>query len=190
MSPPPQGSGGGVVSGSQGVPFDQDAVTKAITELGHPHDQTHSGNKYLSSDVVTGIGAGATKRYLLIAPNTATRIHLLTVISSVPGSTVTIFEAPTITLNGSLLAKLNQERNSPKIATLSVFADPTVTVNGTQLVTEEIGSGTTAGRFSGSTSADRNELEFILKQNTAYLIAITALAASTDISTKFHWYEQ
>lgn len=190
MSPPPQGSGGGVVSGSQGVPFDQDPVTKSLVDIGHPHNQIHAGDKFVSSDVVTGIGAGATKRYLLITPNTATRIHLLTVVSSAPGSVVTIFETPTITSNGSPLAKINQERNSPKLTTLSVFADPTITVNGTQLVTEEIGSGTAAGKFSGSTSGDRNELEFVLKQNTAYLITITALSPSTDVSTKFHWYEE
>lgn len=171
-------------------PGQVDPITGDLIVLQHAHDEIHAGKHFISSDVVKGLGAGATQLYLLTAPNTAKRIHMLIVISSAPGSTITIFEAPTVTANGAAMTAINNERNSANTATLLVFKSPTVTVNGTQLDIEEIGSGSTAGKFSGATSNDRNENEFVLKQNTKYLIQEVALAASTDITTKFIWYEE
>lgn len=167
-----------------------DSISKDLAVIQHAHEEIHEGIHFIASDVVTGLGASTTQLYLLKTPNTSKRIHMLIVISSAPGSTVTIFEGPTITSNGSAMNPRNSERNfSDTAATLQVFKSPSVSGNGTQLDIEEIGSGNAAGKFNGTTSNDRNETELILKQNTAYLISIVTLSASTDITSKFLWYE-
>lgn len=175
--------------GSQGQQLEQDTVTNSLTSVGHPHDDIHEGKKYIYSDIVTGLGASATQLYLFTAPNTVTRIHMLPFVESSLGVQITLFEAPTITLNGTVQTPINHNRNSLNTATLTVYKTPTVTGNGTQLSTREIGSVAASGRSPGTSSEDRNENEFVLKQNTPYLLRIVTLAANTDVTTILHWYE-
>lgn len=184
------GSSLGSTDGSQGQPLEQDSITLSIVELGHPHDDIHEGFKYIASDLVTGLGAGATQLYLLITPSTVPKIHMLFDIISTPGLDITIFEGPAVTVNGTPVAAINQNRGSNNTAALSVFKTPTVTANGTQLQIQEIGSGNASGKFGGNTSVDRNESEYLLKPNTAYLIKEVTLSNSTAITTTFHWYER
>lgn len=167
----------------------QDSDTKDLAIIQHAHEEIHAGVHFKASDLVTGLGGSVTQLYLLKTPPSK-EIHLLVVISSAPGVTVTIFEAPTVTANGSAVNPRNSNRNfNDNSATLQVFKSPSVNANGTQLETEEIGSGTASGKFNGATSNDRNEAEIVLKKNTAYLISIVTLSANTDITTKLFWYE-
>lgn len=152
-------------------------------------NSSFSGNKYVSSEVTTGVGAAGIVSYLLITPNTSTRISLLFNAKGTTGLLIRFFESPTITANGNALSARNQNRNSSNTASLQVLSDPTITANGTLLFTEEIGSTTQPGVSNHSNSSDRDEKEFILAQNTQYLLRLTALAASTDISAQFWWYE-
>ncbi|MDP2755400.1 MAG: hypothetical protein Q8P40_13565 [Nitrospirota bacterium] len=179
----------GVVYGSQGQQLQQDPVKKNLITINHSQEAGHAGIKYISSDVVTGLGSGATKQYLIIAPDTATRIHLIYSVEATPGITITFYEAPTKTANGTALAINNRNRNSANTATAAVYKDPTITANGTLLRINEVGSGAAGGKAGGISASDRDEREWILKQNTAYLLNIVTLAASTDIATALQWYE-
>lgn len=104
-------------------------------------------------------------------------------ITSIPGSTLTILEDPTVSANGTSVTIINQNRNSTATPTLSVFVDPT-TSSGTSIYSEQTGSSTTGG----SSAPERSELEFILKRNTKYIIKITPLATSA-ISLCIKWSE-
>lgn len=178
-----------VIYGSNQSPAEQDSVTNSLEFTQHPHADIHDGNKYISSDLVTGLGAASTQGYLVTAPNTSKRIHMLFGIESNLGVKIQWFEAPTVNANGAAMDAINQNRNSSNTASLLVFKGPTIGANGTQLDIEEIGSSTNTGKNSGFTSVDRNENEFVLKQGTSYFLLLTAISNSTDITTHFHWYE-
>lgn len=123
------------------------------------------------------------KSYLLITPDSSLKINMAFSITSIPGSTFTILEDPTVSANGTSMTIINQNRNSTVTPTLSVFVDPT-TSSGTSIYSEQIGSST----IGGSSAPERSELEFILKRNTKYLIKITPLATSA-ISLCINWSE-
>lgn len=73
--------------------------------------------------------------------------------------------------------------------TISIYEDPTVTDDGTLLYSEQIGSTTIGGRIGVMSASERSELEFALKKSTNYLLKLTALANNTDISSSFRWVE-
>ena len=68
--------------------------------------------------------------------------------------------------------------------TTAIYNAPTISAPGTLLTRRYVGSG----KSSGGGTRDNNE--FILKQNTAYLLRITeGNVANTNINWELDWYE-
>lgn len=176
--------------GSAGHILTQDANTNDTIVINHVHEEIHAGNKFVASDLIQGVGATTSTFYLLITPNTTTRIHMLFEVEATVGVITKIFEGATTTANGTSIPAFNQRRTSANLPTLQIFSGPTITINGTQIFVEEIGSPTAPTRAVGRTSGDRDEDEWILAQNTKYLLFIqTGSSVSTDITSIFGWYE-
>lgn len=95
------------------------------------------------------------------------------------GETVTITE-------GVLMAPINRNRNSSKVATVTVVNTPGVSATGTSICKEHWGSGLAGG----AAGQNRGVSEIILKQNEQYLIRVTnQTAAANQISSLITWYE-
>lgn len=98
-----------------------------------------NGNAYSHADIHT-LGNNVTYYHLLIVPNTATRIRFSFNIASTGPVKVQFYEAPTTTANGTAADEINRDRNSVNVASMTMFQDPTVTVDGTLLQEFSLGA--------------------------------------------------
>lgn len=141
------------------------------------------------NDILTTVGNIIS--FLIISPNTLTRIHMNTNIIADSDIQYDIFESPITSTNGTLLFASNADRNTdiipPYLApSLQIFFSPTVTSNGINIWSRK----NPQGLFSPFLMRDISpENEFVLKQNTKYLLKITALAKATSVSTGINWLE-
>ena len=160
-----------------------DDWTRAFATVTYAHHEIHEGDMYTTCNV-TDLANGATVNILIRTPNTLKWSHLLWDLDHELEATVTFYEAATVTANGTELMARNRDRNSSNTAGTKIYVGPTVTAVGTQLCRVQQGAGNKAG------GSDRAENEWVLKQNTVYLLRITNNTANNNlISTRLIWYE-
>lgn len=163
-----------------------DLVSGARIAIDEAHYEIHIGKSYT---VTANVSIAATENFdcQITAPDTAVRIHMVMHCrTSANGITVTVYEAPT-TSGGTAVPIYNRDRNSSNTATAAFVHTPTVTSTGTTIINVfHIAAG-----VAGSGAESREESEFILKQNTKYLIRITAdSGAAANFSGRMDWYEE
>ncbi len=159
-----------------------------VSNVEQAHTKIHEGWHFTINDVTTGVNIAAPKRYHLLAPSilSEAQVHFIFMVQADKGILVQLFESPTVTVNGTAMTPINNDRNSPNTSVLDLYEDPIVTVDGT-LIYEKISGTTTIGGEVGSESD--HSREFLLKSNTRYQLKITVLADTTALSTHFNWYE-
>ena len=152
-----------------------DRPTTAINELS---SGVNEGTAY---SITAYNGALATATSVLMFGFTASKvIHFqsLDVSISAGGWTVEIFEAPTVTANGTLLTPINLNFETTNLSNMTLYAAGTVSANGTLKLSRHI-------HVSGTGSANRVSSEvglpagIILKKNTKYMFKITNNSGST-----------
>ena len=158
----------------------KETISGGFKSIDIPHARIHLSQHYTASDAAT-VNA-TTKNYLVITPDTTTRCHFTYSIEGDGKATIVFNETGTVSANGTQITAYNNDRNSANAATLLVYKDPTVTGAGTTIENDLLGSGKKTG------GENRNEEEFILKQNTKYLLRLTT-TANVDVVVDFHWYE-
>lgn len=158
-----------------------ESISASFKSIDIQHARIHLQQHYNANDSAV-ITSGNNKDYLLITPNTTTRCHFIFSVETDGKATVLLNESAITSANGTGLTAYNNDRNSANVATLSIYEDPTVTGAGTTILPFLVGSSQKAG------GNNRGEEEFILKQNTKYLLRITA-AANLDAVVKLNWYE-
>jgi hypothetical protein len=163
-----------------------DTIEGAQVRIDLAHHMIHEGKGYTCDDYATGLGAGASKYWHFKAPNTATRIHINATIFATDAGVAYFYETPTTTADGTALTPRNNDRNNATASTLSVWKDPTVTADGTQLGVSALGTNNPKTRFGGEA---KQNFEWILKQNTAYLLKFTAANAGTAVNLGLEYYE-
>ena len=142
-----------------------------------------AGKAYSHIDIHT-LGNNVTFYHLMIVPNTATRIHFSFNIASTGPVTVRFYEAPTTSADGTASPGLNRERNSANASAMTMFHAPTVSADGTLL--QEFSLGATGGAKAGATESK----DWVLKQNTKYLMKYISGQASNEISEELFWTEE
>ncbi len=161
-----------------------DEATRAIVSIEWEHYQIHAGNTFTILEV-TDLGNGAVRDILVVSPDTAEWAHLVWEIEHELETSIQFYRGTTYTDNGTAIVAFNRNGNSTNVATTLVYHTPTITNVGTLTGAIQQGSGKKAG------GSDRLANEFILKQDTAYLIRITNLTANNNlIFMKLNWYEQ
>ena len=161
-----------------------DRATRAVATIEWEHYQIHAGNTFTVLEV-TDLGNGAVRDILGVTPDTTEWAHLVWEIEHELETSIQFYQDTTYSDNGTAISSINRNGNSTNIATTLVYHSPTITNVGTLIGTIQQGSGKKAG------GSDRLANEFILKQNTAYLIRITNLTANNNlIFMKLNWYEQ
>lgn len=167
-----------------------DAVENARVTIAFQHHEVHEGKHYTVAVVDTDVDIIGPKYVRITAPDTAARIHFMGVVSADGAALVEFYEDPTILAAGTALAEQNNERNFPNAATATTFEDATTQApnnDGTLLFAGRIGgTGVAQTRFAGSL-ADREE--WVLKQNTDYLVKVTVDADDTEVVIVLTWYE-
>lgn len=128
-------------------------------------------------------------------PNTANKLHVISLASSIGGSIFEALEAPTITVDtGADLMVYNRKRDSTNTSGILTIEttpeegkatlDPTITADGTVLDADLMGSGNTK-----QGGASRATGEWILEPDTIYAFRVTSLSNSNSCNLKLIWYE-
>jgi hypothetical protein len=149
-----------------------------LVGIDYAHYQVHSGQHFMGGDLGT-ISNNGNVDYLFISDNTY-NCHFLFDIASDQNIKIEIYEAPTITANGTVLGTINLNRTKTNVPTALVYKNPTITANGNMLgAMYSIGRGAPAN----------NNQEMIFKKGVKYLCRLVGTVNGTIYSVVFDWYE-
>lgn len=165
------------------VPIKLDGSTQDIQVVEHEHAEIHSGDHYNYCDYALAQGLGAIIEFVFTTPNTTLWTHLVFEVFSSTGATIELYEGTTTVAGGTTITPRNNNRNSANTSSITLIKDP-ASIGGDG--TRAAGFLAGAGRTAGVVIRDR---EYVLKQNEAYLVRVTSLAASNNIGWCAEWYE-
>jgi len=181
----------GRVSDTVLVPIKVDGSTQDIQVIMHEHAEIHSADHYEVCSYVA-VSINDVVDIQITTPNTTKWGHFVFSIEPSGETLWEFYENVTINVAGTTKTPRNNQRNSSNTAALTIAvisnsstalanAD-TAIASATLLEDGKVGSG----KQSGGTSQRSREL--VLKQNTAYSLRSTAVAAGY-INYCLSWYE-
>lgn len=159
-----------------------DEMSRITKSIDAEHASIHNGWHFNYSDYQLNNSSGSIIRFTFTTPTNGKLAHFVFMATASLGATLELFEGATGITGGTTITPRNNDRNSLSTSDMTILKDPTVTDEGTR------GQGFLLGgnRQSGQVSRDN---EYILKSNTTYLLKITSLSNSNDISWDGEWYE-
>jgi hypothetical protein len=168
------------------LPIDNSA--NAIQVIDYAHHEIHSGNAYFAVRSGT-VDTGGTVEVRIQTPDTTKWAHMIIEIDSAIAATAELFKPTTKThVAGNAITPINRDNNSANTSGLTICHTPAGSESGTAALTQYIGAATTNGRVNiGGATGSRGE--FILAQNSSYLVRVTSRADSNALSILLDWYE-
>lgn len=164
-----------------------DGSTEAIMAITYAHHEIHEGDDYhvfRNKDVV---GAG-TFNIFFTTPNTTKWMHFTFSVSHELEAEFKFYEGVTGCTSGTAITPDNSNRNSITFSAVSdMVFDCTLTLGTPITLVHEVGG---SGKKFGA--ASDHDTEWILKQNTNYLMQITNQstgAAANESNFELDWYE-
>jgi len=156
-----------------------------VVDIAPPHHQTHKGRLFTRCYRSQDVAANGTLVMLFKTSDQITHGQYL--VATGNKSFISLYEAPTISDNGTELSPTNMNRRSSYQTTVKVFHTPTVSDNGDFLC----GMFIPAGKNSAGTGAAlATRREWLTKANTDYLVVIRNEGTSAaDLFIDFDWYE-
>lgn len=166
-----------------------DKLASVFTSLTHEHHEIHEGKSWV-------IGYSATKdaaesiEVLIQTKSSNKHAHMLFLMAVSAGCDAYLYEGTTKTyVVGNALTLVNRNRNYQgksghiPVAVIQACHTPGGSGDGTAILTRRAGAFKQAGD-------SRSIGEIILKQDTDYLVRITADGNGTDINLQCDWYEE
>lgn len=164
------------------VPIDK--VSGHVPVVQTDHAQLHEGRSFHFSELIGSVADDDSQDYLYV-PNAGSHLRFWTVSAENGPLSITLYENPTVTDNGSQLSPLNMNRFSDNTSNMDMYKSPTVTSTGTLLNTDTMFNS----RRDGAGSTSDFPLEWILKTGNTYLVRITNTSNGTiDVSFNTEWY--
>lgn len=170
-----------------------DITTRAVDTVNHAHHEIHDGRMFRACTVDVDADTNDEVTIAFTTPNTTRWIHLVPTMESSVSALWEMLETPTVTVDsGTESTAKNRNRNSPhtsgilSIETVPVAGEftvnPTVAAAGTVICSWLLGANKTQG-------TNREETEWVLKQNTTYAFRVTSQVENNRISLTLNWYE-
>ena len=163
-----------------------DRSTNSLQVIDYPHHEIHAGSSFHVSDVQNV--DTTTQKWMITTPNTTKWAHIVFGVSCTGEILLTITEGADRT-GTTLLSAINHNRNSDNAAGLTVHRGVSggTTDGAVTILTKRSGATGVGGKIlSGAGERDNNE--YILKQNTKYIILVQTFADVHD-SLELDWYE-
>ena len=151
------------------------------------HYDTHAGDMYTIAGRTSDLGDGDSVDLLMVVPDTAVELHTVMSMSTSQAGYGELWEDATALLAGATLTAYNNNRSESDASTLIVYAEPTslTLATATRLDVRQIGGGT-KGAFGGEVQQD---VGWILKRDTCYIVRYIANTGSTDVSFEIQYHE-
>ena len=163
-----------------------DPATEALMCIDYAHHEIHVGSHFKTGKHTTLINTGEVIELLFLTPNTLKWAHWQLTAQTTGACTIELFEDTVTSDNGIVNPIWNRNRNSIKAPTVQVFHTPVITSDGTKFSEKWVGSSGFKENVGGE---QRGDSEFVLKQNTKYLVRITAEADGLKAAIGGDWYE-
>lgn len=161
-----------------------------VKSIDYAHAKVHAGDFYTVSHLSTAVANGASLDILIITGSTY-QLHSNFVVSAGGDAYFYIYEATTVSANGTALTPYNNLRSSSNAAEADFYYGPTVTGVGTQLYVDFLAGGGFFGAGGVSGGPIRAGTELDLKTSTNYLLRLTNTSGgSQDLSFGMGFYEQ
>ena len=163
----------------------EDAMAVVQTTLDHA--RIHRGEIWTYASGLAAMNDNASFVFHLKTAAGIDELHATLAAAGSGAGYVRIYEAPTLTVNGTELAFVNHMRVTARQVALAskLYYTPTTSANGTLLAEWYLGSGN-----KGAGTMDAREQEWVLKPNTSYLIIFESDAASNVMSIALTVYEK
>ena len=157
--------------------------------IDYAHHEIHGGSHYNFSATDGDLDSGQVLEFILTTANTTSWPHLIVSAYGALHTRFEIYEATTHTTN-VLQTSYNNNRNSVNTAGMTIHTSNDDGADGTMIFEAEFGIDTGGGsnRRSGGGEA-RGDSEFVLKQNTKYLVRIESQTDNNVVSLDLAWYE-
>jgi len=166
-----------------------DGATTALRTVDYAHHEVHSGRHFTFSATSGDLDIGTPLEYLIHTPDTERWAHLLGNVYGALHTRFEFFEGATHT-SGIHMPIHNNNRNSANGPGLIITEHADDGDDGTLLFETEFGvdTGGGANRVTGGGTA-RADSEWVLKQNTVYLLRLSSLTADNVVNMALSWYE-
>lgn len=175
----------GLISDTEAVPLRVDSSTHSLQTISYEHHEIHSGSHYevrINKDMANP----GTYNIAFTTPDTTKWAHMIFGVSCELEAEIALYENITSFGSGTGITPINNNRNSANTSGLVDMEYDTTAVMGTPvtLATIVLGSKKDIGGEA------RGQAEFVLKQNTTYLMLVTNQAGATNETNLFlNWYE-
>ena len=165
-----------------------DSTTWAQTIIDYEHHEEHSGSAYFAVYSATAGNTDAIE-VRIQTPNTEKWAHMQFTLDAGLAATAQLWVDTTKTdVVGNRITPMNRNMNSSNTSGLTICHTPAGSQAGNAGLLQYIGAATANGRFiTGGGTGSRGE--FILEQNTAYLLKMTSRANGNALSILMDWYE-
>ena len=155
-----------------------------ITSIKAVHYRIKNSKEWFSGHCWTAVADGASVYFHI--KSGAKTVHGVGTVSSDAKCYIYLYEAPTLTNNGTGLTEYCMNRETDVSPTAAMFRDPAVSDDGTELACEVLG---TAGKFT-ATGGVVDGAYWILDHDKSYLIKVTNKSGTnSDISVGYEWHE-
>lgn len=180
---------GGKISDTVARIMRLDAASHALIIITHAHHHIHSEEMFRFWAYDADLDDTETLEFLLTTPNTAEWGHFEWEVKGAVTTLVEFFEDCTHTANVAQTI-FNADRNSSDPSTITIATHNDDGADGTLFDGDSFGISTGFGGAAISGGGEgRGGHEWLLKQNTKYLIRITSGADNNNVSLKLAWYE-
>lgn len=161
-----------------------DPVTESIEVVNYEHHEIHMGSFYRAG-FQKDIPNGGTAIVAITTPDTTKWLHFRPAVDIELEAAIMLYENPTSVTGGTSVTPRNANRNYTDSSVATVVTDPTIDTTGAVVIGNQVlGSGKSSG---GNASA---EFEWVLKQNTTYVLVVTNQATgANETNIRLAWYE-
>jgi len=166
-----------------------DKTTGAQNVLDYPHHEIHGGSHYTYHMYNASMASGDSIAFIVTTPNTTKWAHALFSGSSAFKFVYELYEDTTHDA-GAAESFYNNNRNSSNSGTVAINTFGSGGSNGTLIEAQSGGFATGNGanlRLGGGEG--RADNEWILKQNTKYLVRAESFTDANNIQLNMTWYE-
>ena len=158
----------------------------ALVTIDFAHYEIHEGEHYKAGFQDISMDDDDIIELIFVTSNTTTWDHWVLVAQSTGAVYIDVYEDVVTSSDGTPVVVYNRNRNSLKVSNTSVYKNPVITSNGTKISTRWLGS---EGFKEDTGASERGESELILKQNTKYLVRLTAISDGIVGAIGGDWYE-
>ena len=169
-----------------------DSATNTMQTISFEHHEVHEGDHFTYTQGDSDFDIADAVELLIITPDTTKWAHMVINVAAALDTTVQLYENTAAAGHTVLAAQLayNNNRNNATANTTTINTHNDDGADGTLIFSSVFGIATGVGiSIVTGGGATRGEQEWVLKQNSKYVLKVTSGTDNSVMSIKLSWYE-